>query len=57
MNVYLFMLGLLILVGGSFGDIFGERWVFSIGVGGFGVVLVLCVFVLMIEVLIVGCAL
>ena len=36
-NAYLLTLGSLILVGGSLGDIFGERRVFSIGVGGFGV--------------------
>ena len=31
-------LGSLILVGGSLGDVYGERRVFSLGVGGFGVV-------------------
>ncbi|HJS92745.1 MAG TPA: MFS transporter, partial [Solirubrobacteraceae bacterium] len=41
-NAYLLALGSLILVGGSFGDLFGERRVFSIGVGGFGVVSLLC---------------
>jgi EmrB/QacA subfamily drug resistance transporter len=41
-NAYLLSLGSLILVGGSLGDIFGERRVFSIGVGGFGVVSLLC---------------
>jgi MFS family permease len=35
-NAYLLALGSLILVGGSLGDIFGERRVFSIGVAGFG---------------------
>jgi EmrB/QacA subfamily drug resistance transporter len=35
-------LGSLILVGGSLGDVFGERRVFSIGVAGFGVVSLLC---------------
>ena len=34
--------GSLILVGGSLGDLYGERRVFSIGVGGFGVVSLLC---------------
>ena len=41
-NAYLLTLGSLILVGGSLGDVFGERRVFSIGVGGFGVMSLLC---------------
>jgi EmrB/QacA subfamily drug resistance transporter len=41
-NAYLLALGSLILVGGSLGDLFGERRVFSIGVGGFGAVSLLC---------------
>ncbi len=41
-NAYLLALGSLILVGGSLGDVFGERRVFSIGVAGFGVVSLLC---------------
>ncbi|HUB04912.1 MAG TPA: MFS transporter [Solirubrobacteraceae bacterium] len=41
-NAYLLALGSLILVGGSLGDLYGERRVFSIGVGGFGVVSLLC---------------
>ena len=41
-NAYLLALGSLILVGGSLGDVFGERRVFSIGVGGFGAVSLLC---------------
>ncbi len=41
-NAYLLALGSLILIGGSLGDLFGERRVFSIGVGGFGVVSLLC---------------
>jgi EmrB/QacA subfamily drug resistance transporter len=41
-NAYLLALGSLILVGGSLGDLFGERRVFSIGVGGFGLVSLLC---------------
>ena len=41
-NAYLLALGSLILVGGSLGDIFGERRIFSIGVAGFGIVSVLC---------------
>ena len=41
-NAYLLSLGSLILVGGSLGDVFGERRVFSVGVGGFGAVSLLC---------------
>src|ERR1700748_2014495 len=41
-TAYLLALGSLILVGGSLGDIFGERRVFSIGVAGFGAISVLC---------------
>jgi EmrB/QacA subfamily drug resistance transporter len=41
-NAYLLSLGSLILIGGSLGDVFGERRVFSVGVGGFGVVSLLC---------------
>ena len=41
-NAYLLTLGSLILVGGSLGDVFGERRVFSIGVAGFGVISILC---------------
>lgn len=41
-NAYLLSLGSLILIGGSLGDLFGERRVFSIGVGGFGVMSLLC---------------
>src|SRR5258708_14193779 len=36
-NGYLLTLGSLILVGGSLGDLYGERNVFPIGVGAFGV--------------------
>jgi EmrB/QacA subfamily drug resistance transporter len=41
-NAYLLALGSLILIGGSLGDVFGERRIFSIGVGGFGVASLLC---------------
>jgi EmrB/QacA subfamily drug resistance transporter len=41
-NGYLLTLGSLILIGGSLGDIFGERRVFALGVGGFGVCSVIC---------------
>jgi EmrB/QacA subfamily drug resistance transporter len=56
-NAYLLTLGSLILVGGSLGDLFGERRVFSIGVGGFGLVSALCAVSPNIEVLIAGRAL
>src|ERR1700754_4325662 len=35
-NAYLLTLGSLILLGGSLGDIFGERRMFALGVGGVG---------------------
>jgi len=41
-NAYLLTLGSCILLGGSLGDIFGERLVFAVGVGGFGVTSLLC---------------
>ena len=56
-NAYLLTLGSLILVGGSLGDLFGERRVFSIGVAGFGVVSVLCAVAPSIELLVAGRAL
>ena len=56
-NAYLLTLGSLILVAGSLGDLYGERRVFSIGVGGFGVVSMLCALAPTIEVLIAGRAL
>jgi EmrB/QacA subfamily drug resistance transporter len=56
-NAYLLTLGSLILVGGSLGDIFGERRVFTLGVTGFGVVSVVCAVAPSIEVLVAGRAL
>lgn len=41
-NAYALMLGALILVGGSLGDLLGERRVFAVGVGGFGVASLAC---------------
>ncbi len=41
-NSYLLALGSLILVGGSLGDIYGERRVFATGVAAFGVLSVAC---------------
>jgi len=51
-NAYLLTLGSLILVGGSLGDLFGERKVFALGVGGFGVVSLGCALAPSIEALI-----
>jgi EmrB/QacA subfamily drug resistance transporter len=41
-DAYLLTLGSLILVGGSFGDLFGARRIFLIGIVSFGVTSVLC---------------
>ncbi len=41
-NAYLLVLGSLILIGGSLGDIYGERRVFAVGVGAFGVLSLAC---------------
>ncbi len=41
-NGYLLVLGSLILVGGSLGDLFGERRIFALGIGGFGLTSLLC---------------
>jgi EmrB/QacA subfamily drug resistance transporter len=41
-NSYLLMLGSLILIGGSLGDLYGERRVFGIGVAAFGVCSLAC---------------
>ncbi len=51
-NAYLLTLGSLILIGGSIGDIYGERRVFAIGLGAFGVFSVACALAPTIEVLI-----
>jgi EmrB/QacA subfamily drug resistance transporter len=56
-NAYLLTLGSLILVGGSLGDLFGERRIFTLGVTGFGAVSVLCAVAPSIEVLVAGRAL
>lgn len=56
-NAYLLTLGSLILIGGSLGDIFGERRIFSLGVAGFGLISVLCAVAPSIEVLVAGRAL
>src|SRR2546430_16919763 len=41
-EAYLLTLSALILVGGSFGDLFGRRRVFAIGVIAFGICSLLC---------------
>ena len=41
-NGYLLTLSALILVGGSLGDLYGERRVFAVGVGGFGIASLAC---------------
>lgn len=56
-NAYLVTLASLILIGGSLGDIFGERRVFALGVGGFGVASILCAIAPTIELLVVARAL
>ena len=54
LNAYLLTLGSLLLIGGSLGDLFGERRVFVIGVAGFGVGSLLCAAAPTIEVLVVA---
>ena len=41
-NGYLLTLGSLILIGGSLGDLYGERRIFALGVIGFGAASLLC---------------
>ena len=41
-NAYLLTLSSLILIGGSLGDIYGERRVFSVGIAAFGVISIAC---------------
>jgi EmrB/QacA subfamily drug resistance transporter len=56
-NGYLLALGSLILIGGSLGDIFGERRIFAIGVAAFGVLSLACALAPTIGVLIAARAL
>src|SRR5450755_786292 len=56
-NGYLLTLGSLILVGGSLGDLFGERRVFALGVAGFGVASLGCALAPTIAVLVAARAL
>ena len=53
-NGYLLALAALILVGGSLGDVFGERRVFSLGLIGFGLSSTICALAPGIEVLVAG---
>src|SRR6202034_191925 len=41
-NAYLLTLGSLLLIGGSLGDVFGQKRVFLVGVAGFGLTSALC---------------
>ncbi len=56
-NAYLVTLGSLLLIGGSLGDIFGERRVFALGVAGFGVTSLFCALAPTIELLVLSRAL
>jgi EmrB/QacA subfamily drug resistance transporter len=56
-NSYLLTLGSLLLIGGSLGDILGERRIFLVGVVGFGVTSLLCALAPTIEALVVARAL
>jgi EmrB/QacA subfamily drug resistance transporter len=51
-NAYLVTLSSLLLIGGSLGDIFGERRVFALGVGLFGATSLLCALAPTIEILV-----
>ena len=53
-NGYLLALASLILVGGSLGDVFGERRVFSLGLVGFGATSLVCALAPSIEVMVAG---
>ncbi len=56
-NAYLLALGSLILIGGSLGDVYGERRVFSLGVAGFGAASLLCALAPSVELLVAARAL
>lgn len=56
-NAYLVTLGSLLLIGGSLGDLFGERRVFALGVAGFGVTSIFCALAPTIELLVLARAL
>ena len=56
-NAYLVTLSSLLLIGGSLGDLFGERRVFALGVAGFGVTSIFCALAPTIELLVLARAL
>ena len=56
-NAYLLALASLILIGGSLGDVYGERRVFAIGIAAFGVLSLACAVAPTIEALIAARAL
>ena len=56
-NAYLLALGSLILIGGSLGDIYGERRIFALGTAAFGVFSIACAAAPTIELLIAARAL
>jgi EmrB/QacA subfamily drug resistance transporter len=56
-NAYLLALASLILIGGSLGDVYGERRVFAIGIAAFGVLSLACALAPTIETLIAARAL
>jgi EmrB/QacA subfamily drug resistance transporter len=56
-NAYLVTLSSLLLIGGSLGDLFGERRMFVLGVAGFGVTSLFCAVAPTIELLVVARAL
>jgi EmrB/QacA subfamily drug resistance transporter len=56
-NAYLLTLSSFLLVGGSLGDVIGERRVFVAGIGGFGVTSLLCALAPTIETLVAARAL
>src|SRR6202163_1679116 len=56
-NGYLLTLGSLILIGGSLGDLYGERRVFALGVGGCGLASIACALAPSIEALVAARAL
>ncbi len=56
-NVYLLTLGSFLLIGGSLGDIYGERRIFSLGLALFGVFSIVCAVAPTIGVLLVARAL
>jgi EmrB/QacA subfamily drug resistance transporter len=56
-NAYLVTLSSLILIGGSLGDLFGERRIYIIGVAGFGVTSLFCALAPTIELLVIARAL